>query len=144
MALAALLLNNFRKKKRERDADANPVRRYVRPDEVYDKESRTEAILTAARRLAELTEGVSTPEAAKPVRKVLAQVEQYADNETDTQGISDLLARLAAIEFELRQEILKQTPEQAQYLAILDQISVVLTFVRDDEEAILAILLCEA
>ena len=142
MALAALLLNNFRKKKR--DADANPVKRYVRPDEVYDKESRQQAILTAARRLEELTEGVATPPAAKPVREVLAQVEQYADNETDTQGLSDLLARLAAIEFELRQEILKQTPEQVTYLAILEQVSVVLTFVRDDEEAILAILLCEA
>ena len=142
MALAALLLNNFRKKKR--DADANPVKRYVRPDEVYDKESRQQAILTAARRLEELTEGVTTPPAAKPVREVIAQVEQYADNETDTQGLSDLLARLAALEFELRQEILKQTPEQVTYLAILEQISVVLTFVRDDEEAILAILLCEA
>lgn len=142
MALAALLLNNFRKKKR--DADANPVKRYVRPDEVYDKESRQQAILTAARRLEELTEGVTTPPAAKPVREVIAQVEQYADNETDTQGISDLLARLAALEFELRQEILKQTPEQVQILAILEQVSVVLTFVRDDEEAILAILLCEA
>lgn len=142
MALAALLLNNFRKKKR--DADANPVKRYVRPDEVYDKESRQQAILTAARRLEELTEGVTTPPAAKPVREVIAQVEQYADNETDTQGLSDLLARLAALEFELRQEMLKQTPEQVTYLAILEQISVVLTFVRDDEEAILAILLCEA
>ncbi len=141
MALAALLLNNFRKKKR--DADAAP-KRYIRPDEVYDKESRTEAILTAARRLEELTEGVSTPEAAKPVREVLAQVEQYAEQDTDTQALSELLARLSAIEFELRQEMLRQTPEQAQCLAILTEISVVLTFVRDDEEAILAILLCEA
>lgn len=142
MALAALLLNNYRKKKR--DADAAPIRRYVRPDEVYDKESRTEAILTAARRLEELTEGDTTPEAAKPVREVLAQVEQYAEQDTDTQALSDLLARLSAIEFELRQEMLKQTPDQAQYLAILTEISVVLTFVRDDEEAILAILLSEA
>lgn len=141
MALAALLLNNFRKKKR--DADAAP-KRYIRPDEVYDKESRTEAILTAARRLEELTEGNTTPEAAKPVREVLAQVEQYAEQDTDTQALSELLARLSAIEFELRQEMLRQTPEQAQCLAILTEISVVLTFVRDDEEAILAILLCEA
>lgn len=142
MALAALLLNNFRKKKR--DADAAPIRRYVRPDEVYDKESRTEAILTAARRLEELTEGDTTPKAAKPVREVLAQVEQYAEQDTDTQALSELLARLSAIEFELRQEMLKQIPDQAQYLAILTEISVVLTFVRDDEEAILAILLSEA
>lgn len=141
MALAALLLNNFRKKKR--GADAAP-RRYVRPDEVYDKESRQQAILTAARRLEELTEGSTTPEAAKPVREVLAQVEQYAEQDTDTQALSELLARLSAIEFELRQEAFKQTPEQAQYLAILTEISVVLTFARDDEEAILAILLCEA
>lgn len=142
MALAALLLNNFRKKKR--DADAAPIRRYVRPDEVYDKESRQQAILTAARRLEELTEGDTTPEAAKPVREVLAQVEQYAEQDTDTQALSDLLARLSAIEFELRQEMLKQTPDQALCLSILTEISVVLTFVRDDEEAILAILLCEA
>lgn len=141
MALAALLLNNFRKKKR--DADAAP-RRYIRPDEVYDKESRTEAILTAAKRLEELTEGDTTPEAAKPVREVLAQVEQYAEQDTDTQALSELLARLSAIEFELRQEMLKQTPDQALCLSILSEISVVLTFVRDDEEAILAILLCEA
>ena len=138
--IGALLLNLRRNK---RDADAAP-RRYVNTDEIPDKESRKNAILTAARRLDELTEGDTTPKAAKPVREVLAQVEQYADNESDTQDISALLARLAALEFELRQEAIKQNTEQAQYLAILSEVSVVLTYLRDDEEAILAILLCEA
>ena len=127
--LAALLCNIP-----SRDADAAPKRRYINADDVYDKQTRSEAILTAAKRLEEL----ATDEVADTVAEVLPRIEQYADNETDTQELSSLLARLAALEFELRQK-----PDVTNLL-ILSEVSVVLTFLRDDEEAILAILLCEA
>jgi hypothetical protein len=127
--LAALLCNIP-----SRDADAAPKRRYINADDVYDKQTRSEAILTAAKRLEEL----ATDEVADTVAEVLPRIEQYADNETDTQELSSLLARLAALEFELRQK-----PDVTNLL-ILSEVSVVLTFLRDDEEAILAILLSEA
>lgn len=127
--LAALLCNLP-----TRDADAAPKRRYINADDVYDKQTREQAILTAARRLEEL----ATEEVADTVAEVVPRIEQYAENKTDTQELSSLLARLAALEFELRQK-----PDVTNLL-ILSEVSVVLTFLRDDEEAILAILLCEA
>lgn len=143
--LAAILLNlpDYQKQ-----ADggggrvASKPRRYINADDL--PQSRTEAILTASKRLEELTEGVSTPEAAKPVRDVLPQVSEYAENNTDVQALSSLLAALAAIEFELRQEAMRENTDRLRNLEILEQVSVILTYLRDDEEAILAILLCEA
>jgi hypothetical protein len=136
--LAAILLNLPDYQQPGKDADAAPAKRYINADDVYNKQTRSEAILTAARRLEELTEGVDTPAAVKPVAEVLPQIEQYAENRVDTQELSSLLARLAALEFELRQK-----PDVTSLL-VLQEVSVVLTFLRDDEEAILAILLCEA
>ncbi len=127
--LAALLCNIP-----SRDADAAPKRRYINADDVYDKQTRSEAILTAARRLEEL----ATDEVADTVAEVVPRIEQYAENKTDTQELSSLLARLAALEFELRQK-----PDVTSLL-VLQEVSVVLTYLRDDEDAILAILLCEA
>jgi hypothetical protein len=133
--LAALLTNLPDYQQPGRDADAAPAkRRYINPDDVYNKQNREQAILTAARRLEEL----ATEEVADTVAEVVPRIEQYAENKTDTQELSSLLARLAALEFELRQK-----PDVTNLL-ILSEVSVVLTFLRDDEEAILAILLCEA
>jgi hypothetical protein len=133
--LAALLTNLPDYQQPGRDADAAPAkRRYINADDVYDKQTREQAILTAARRLEEL----ATDEVADTVAEVVPRIEQYAENKTDTQELSSLLARLAALEFELRQK-----PDVTSLL-VLQEVSVVLTFLRDDEEAILAILLCEA
>jgi hypothetical protein len=133
--LAALLTNLPDYQQPGKDADAAPAkRRYINADDVYNKQTRSEAILTAARRLEEL----ATEEVADTVAEVVPRIEQYAENEIDTQELSSLLARLAALEFELRQK-----PDVTNLL-ILTEVSVVLTFLRDDEEAILAILLCEA
>jgi hypothetical protein len=132
--LAAILLNLPDYQQPGKDADAAPAKRYINADDVYNKQTRSEAILTAAKRLEEL----ATDEVADTVAEVVPRIEQYADNKTDTQELSSLLARLAALEFELRQK-----PDVTNLL-ILSEVSVVLTFLRDDEEAILAILLCEA
>lgn len=133
--LAALLLNlpDYLK---QPDADAGIVKKARRRVELPEGVPITVDDVIAA---ADELEAVIEQE--ESLKKLPEKVRDYVStNVLSVDDISNLQAELAMREFEYRQR-LQEGKQQEVTLLILEQISVILRFVQDDEEAILALLL---
>lgn len=128
--LAALLLNQ-----RVKDAGITKKREYVD----YERKDRRQEMFDAAERLDKLLNGA--PKVAKPVKKLIDKAKRYADNGLSVEDQSSFYAELAARAFEIRQEMERRIDNQVQYLVVLEQITVFLTYLREDEDDILVLLL---
>lgn len=128
--LAALLLNQ-----RVKDAGITKKREYVD----YERKDRRQEMFDAAERLDKLLNGA--PKVAKPVKKLIDKVKRYADNGLSVEDQSNFYAELAARAFEIRQEMERRIDNQVRYLVVLEQITVFLTYLREDEDDILVLLL---
>lgn len=133
--LAALLLNlpDYLK---QPDADAGIVKKARRRVELPEGVPITvDDVIAAAD---ELEAVIEQEESLKPLP---SKVRDYVSTSVlSVDDISNLQAELAMREFEYRQR-LQEGKQQEVTLLILEQISVILRFVQDDEEAILALLL---
>lgn len=132
--IGALLLNLEDYQQPARDADAGKVRYYE-----YERKDRRQEMFDAAKELEVLLD--AAPKVAKPVKNLLDKAKRYADNALSVEDQSTFHAELAARAFEIRQEMQKRVDDQIQYLIVLEQITVFLTYLREDEEDILVLLL---
>lgn len=128
--LAALLLNQ-----RVKDAGITKKREYVD----FERKDRRQEMFDAAERLDKILNGA--PKVAKPVKKLIDKAKRYADNGLSVEDQSSFYAELAARAFEIRQEMERRIDNQVQYLVVLEQITVFLTYLREDEDDILVLLL---
>lgn len=135
--LAALLVNLADYQQPGRDADGGAAVR-ERPRRVLpDRPITRDDVIQAANELEELIE---QEQSLKPIPK---KVRTYVAAEVvQVDEVSNLQAELAMREFELRQRLQEADQEQRYIsLLILEQISVILRYVQDEEEAIIALLL---
>ena len=129
--LAAILVN-LADYQEQRDGGARPKPEYS--GEVKTNRQRETELLAAVAKL-------KTTRIVKPA--VIQQAQRYAEDRTDTQELSNLLAVLSARQFELRQAMrFIEQPDPPMVLA-LESIAVILTYLNGDEEAILCLLLSE-
>lgn len=128
--LAALLLNQ-----RVKDAGPAKERKYVE----YERKDRRQEMFDAAERLDKILNGA--PKVAKPVKKLIDKAKRYADNGLSVEDQSSFYAELAARAFEIRQEMERRIDNQVAYLVVLEQITVFLTYLQEDEDDILVLLL---
>lgn len=132
--LAAILLNLADYQQPARDADAGKVRYYE-----YERKDRRKEMFDAAAELEVLLD--AAPKVAKPIKKLLDKAKRYADNALSVEDQSNFYAELAARAFEIRQEMERRVDDQIQYLIVLEQITVFLTYLREDEDDLLVLLL---
>lgn len=115
---------------------------------IYDEpESRGKRISEAVSQINALAASPKLLGLKKKVRKVASQVKAYQDAPTvGIRDVADTHAALQALEYELRQTAEKQQQDQERnrvILMVLDQITVMLHFLQEDEEAVLVLLLSE-
>lgn len=135
--LAALLVNLADYQQPARDADGGAAVR-ERPRRVLpDRPVTRDDVIQAANELEVLAEQ------EKSLRAVPKKVRDYVAAEVvQVDEVSNLQAELSVLEFEYRQSMLREQQEdRLQTILILEQISVILRYVQDEEEAIIALLL---
>lgn len=101
--------------------------------------NRREAMDNAAQRIDALLSGAQLK---TDVRQVADAVKAYSGAKTvGVSEVGDTLTRLSVAEYELRQELLQGNRDTREVLLILEEITVLLAHVQDDEEAVLVLLL---
>lgn len=115
---------------------------------IYDEpESRGKRISEAVNQINALAASPKLLGMKKKVRKVASQVSAYQDAPTvGIRDVADTHAALQALDYELRQLTDKQQRDQERnsvLLVVLEQIEVMLSYLQDDEEAVLVLLLSE-
>lgn len=138
--LAALLLNLVEGEPPQPvglDADAGVVSKPQRRLELPDRPVTRDDVIAAADRLEELIEQEQS------LKAVPKKVREYVTTDVvSVDDVSNLQSELAMREFEYRQR-LQEADQENRYMTILilEQISVILRYVQDDEEAIIMLLL---
>lgn len=131
--LAALLLNL--PDQRRQDGDGGKARQ-----DVAYRSNRRQVALQAAEKLEEYIGGTKKLEA---VKKAAKRVKSYIEQpETSADQVFELSRQIQMREFELRQELAKRDAQSAiDYLFVLEQFSVFVQLLQDDEEEILVLLM---
>lgn len=132
--LAAILLNLADYQKPARDADAGRYR-FTEKDLPRKKE-----LKKAISAFANLLDKAQEP-ALNPLKKVKQRVQEYTTTDLPVDEFSDLIRELSMREFELRRSINRSSQQDPISILILEQLTIVLTFMQQDEEEILVLLM---
>lgn len=132
--LAAILLNLADYQQPQRDADAG--KRYVDEKDIARKQNIKKAV-SAFANLLDKADNATT----KPLRKLKQRVINYSRDTLPVDDFSELIRELSMREFELRRSLLQVDQQEPITVLILEQLTIILTFMQDDEEAIIALLL---
>lgn len=136
--LAALLLNlpDYPPPVQQNDADAGIAKKQRRKYLPEGPVTRDDVELAVA----ELEQQIESDSQIAPVVK---KAKQYiAKPVLETREIADFSRELSMLEFEYRQKMLQADQQQrVQMLLVLEQITIILRLVQDDEEAMILLLL---
>ena len=132
--LAAILCNLADYQQPQRDADAG--KRYVDEKDITRKQNIKKAV-SAFANLLDKADNTAT----KPLRKLKQRVINYSRDTLPVDDFSELIRELSMREFELRRSLLQVDQQEPITVLILEQLTIILTFMQDDEEAIIALLL---
>lgn len=126
--LAAILLNLS---DYQNTGDASPPKKYISPNQIKRQKNIHEEVA----KLSKLLDNVTTLE---PLKQIEPKIKAYSENKLPIHGLSELIRELSMREFELKRDIQHHDPHS---VLILEHITIILTIMRDDEDAIIALLL---
>lgn len=79
--------------------------------------------------------------AEEPLKAIKPRLEELATKDLPVDEFADLLRELSMREFELRRSLFESKQQDTYSVLILEQLTIILTIMREDEEAILLLLL---